>query len=77
MPLIKKVERPEPVNRRIRVSGETWAEIEQYLAYANLGDDVDLFFEEAAKMVLKRDKGFAAYKKEQAKRQKEAEQAAS
>lgn len=68
MPLIKKKEAKSPVTRRLRLNSDVWDEIEKYMLYADLDGDSDLFFEESAKITMKKDKGFQKWKRELAKK---------
>ena len=71
MPLIQKQPEAKVTNQKIKIAEDTWQEIEQYMKYANLEGDSDLFFEEAAKFTMKKDKDFQSWKKEKGKRGKE------
>lgn len=70
MALISKQPEPKVTNQKIKITEGTWQEVEQYMEYAELAGDSDLFFEEAAKFTMKKDKDFQAWKKEQAKKGK-------
>jgi len=64
MALIEKKVGAEPVSHKIKLSGETWAQVSRYMEFAELDGDIDLFFEEAAKLVLKKDRDFIKWDKE-------------
>jgi len=71
MALISKQPEPKVTNQKIKINEDTWQEVERYMKYAQLDGDSDLFFEEAAKITMKKDKDFQTWKREQAKRDKE------
>jgi hypothetical protein len=50
-------------NFKIKISTPVSEEIKMYLEFAELEDDTDLFFEEAAKNILKKDKEFQKHLK--------------
>ena len=53
------------VLKGVKVSHEVYKDIQDYLVFAEMEGDLDWFIESAAAMVIKKDKDFAKWKKEQ------------
>lgn len=77
MALIQKQPEPKTTSQKLKITEDTWEEVKRYMEFADLGNDSDLFFEEAAKITMKKDKDFQRWKKEQAKKDREEETAAA
>lgn len=71
MPLIQKKEETL-VQIRFKMTESAYKEIQEYMAFAELGDDFELFFNESAKYVMHKDRDYKAFKKEKSRSDQQA-----
>lgn len=64
MPLIQPRKEQKFLTHKIKIDEDVSNEVRRYMKAFDLGDDIDNFFEAAAKQVLEKDKDYQKYLKE-------------
>ena len=68
MPLIQPRKEQKFITQKIKIDEDVFNGVKKYMEAFNLGDDLDHFFETAAKQVLEKDKDYQKYLKEMKKK---------
>lgn len=74
MPLIQPRKQQTFITQKIKIDEDIYNNIKQYMEAFELGDDIDNFFEAAAKQVLEKDRDYQKYLKAQKKKPVEPEE---